>query len=276
MAIDKNKSLIMGERLKTLREERGYSHESLRRKICDSYGIEISVDSLKIYEVSKAHHSKAYKNEGMRVEYLRVFADLYDVSTDYLLGLTDIKSRDYSISTTVEITGLTEENVIALALAKRISQTYIPQRSRDYIPTRSYMPPADATETYNKFVEKTGILKFFLPKDQAAGHVYLSDSKSYDEMVLELLTHFSDCINDLISASLQDWSITANHKAICADYYHKNTVPDLNEFSDDYKMATSKGYVFTPIREYLDYKVSKVGSAITQFLSRKYETDGNE
>ena len=278
MSVDVEKSFVMAKHLKQLREEKGLSHDKLSKALHDQYDVKISSDSLMNYEVADKNHSKALKNQGMRVEYLRCLADFYKVSTDYLLGLTEIKSPDYSISATVQITGLTEENVIALALAKRISQTYIPAYSQEGtgIPLRSYMPPADATETYNKFVERTGILNFFLPKDQTAGRVYLSDSRSYDEMVLELLTHFSDCINDLISASLQDWSITANHKAILADYPHENAVPDFNEFANDYKMATSKGYAFTPSREYRDYKVAKVGSSITQFLTRKYETDGND
>lgn len=278
MSIDVEKSLVMAERLKQLREGKGLSHDKLSKALHDQYGVKISSDSLMNYEVADKNHTKAFKNQGMRVEYLRCLADFYKVSTDFLLGLTDIKSPDYSISTTVQITGLTEENVVALALAKRISQTYIPSYSQEGtgIPLRSYMPPADATETYNRFVEKTGLLKFFLPKNQTAWAEYYKDSRTYDEAALELLTHFSDCVNDLISASLQDWSITANHKAVRADYPHEITVPNFNEFANDYKMATTKGYAFTPIREYLDYKVAKVGSSITQFLTRKYETGGND
>lgn len=280
MAIDKNKSLLMGKRLKELRESHGFSHESLKNKIYEAYGIEISVDSLKIYEVYKVPHSKAYKNEGMRIEYLRVFSDLYKVSTDYILGLTNIQSPDYRIGDIVEITGLTEDNVIALALAKRISQTYIPSCSEEGsgIPLRSYMPPADVSETYHKFVEKTGILNFFLPKDQTTWREYYKSSRDYDEMALALLAHVPDCVNDLISACLHDWSITSNHRTLCADFLHRNSteIPDIDEVANDYKMAFSKGYTFIPIRAYLDYKVTKLGSSIIRFLSQKYKTDGNE
>lgn len=89
MAADKSKSLIMAQRLKNLRTERGLSHESLRKALMEKYEIDISIDSLKNYEVSKAQHAKAYKNEGMRVEYLRCLADFYGVSSDYLLGFSD-------------------------------------------------------------------------------------------------------------------------------------------------------------------------------------------
>lgn len=120
MPLDKNNSLIMGERLKMLREEEGLSHEALKNKIFEDYGVEISVDSLKIYEVSKVPHAKAYKNEGMRVEYLRIFSDLYKVSTDYLLGLTDIRTPDLNIQIATKLTGLSEASVKILSTLKQV------------------------------------------------------------------------------------------------------------------------------------------------------------
>lgn len=89
MAVNKSNSLIMAQRLKKLRKDSKLSHESLRKAIMEEYEIDISVDSLKNYEVSSEHHAKAYKNEGMRVEYLRVLADFYGVSSDYILGRTN-------------------------------------------------------------------------------------------------------------------------------------------------------------------------------------------
>lgn len=89
MAIDKSKSLIMAQRLRELRNEKGLSYEALRNALMEKYEIDISIDSLKNYEVSKVPHAKAYKNEGMRVEYLRCLTDFYGVSSDYLLGRTN-------------------------------------------------------------------------------------------------------------------------------------------------------------------------------------------
>lgn len=86
MAADKRKSLVMAQRLKELRTDKGLSHESLSKALKQKYEIDISVDSLKNYEVSKTDHVKAFKNEGMRVEYLRCLADFYGVSADYILG----------------------------------------------------------------------------------------------------------------------------------------------------------------------------------------------
>lgn len=86
MGFDIEKSFIMAERLKQLREEKGLSHEKLSKALFDQYGVKISSDSLINYEVADAGHTKAYKNQGMRVEYLRCLADFYGVSADYILG----------------------------------------------------------------------------------------------------------------------------------------------------------------------------------------------
>ena len=115
MATDKSKSLIMAQRLKYLRNERGLSHESLRDAIEKKYDIRISIDSLKNYEVSSDFHKKAHKNEGMRVEYLRCLADFYDVSADYLLGRTDDRERHPSA---IDDLGLSEGAVLWLSAMK--------------------------------------------------------------------------------------------------------------------------------------------------------------
>lgn len=91
--MSKTNSLIMAARLKQLRKERKLSHVSLSTALNQQYGIDISRDSLMSYEVTDPNHNKPYKNEGMRVEYLRCLADFYGVSSDYLLGLTDDPSK---------------------------------------------------------------------------------------------------------------------------------------------------------------------------------------
>ncbi len=122
MAVDKSKSLIMAQRLKDLRNERGLSHESLRKALMEKYEIDISVDSLKNYEVSKVPHAKAYKNEGMRVEYLRCLADFYGVSSDYLIGLSDAKTSDPRAISAMEYTGLSEETTVLLHTISRLGE----------------------------------------------------------------------------------------------------------------------------------------------------------
>lgn len=106
--MSKESSILMAERLKKLREEKKISHVSLSKAIKEKYGIEISRDSLMSYEVSDPNHTKAYKNEGMRVEYLRCLADFYGVSSDYLLGFTNDPKRQ---PCAVDELGLSEEAV---------------------------------------------------------------------------------------------------------------------------------------------------------------------
>ena len=120
MTAGKSKSLIMAQRLKELRTERGLSHEALRKALMEKYEIDISVDSLKNYEVSKVPHAKAYKNEGMRAEYLRCLADFYEVSTDYLLVISDVKSPNQDIVTVVNMTGLTQESAQFLSFFSQL------------------------------------------------------------------------------------------------------------------------------------------------------------
>lgn len=89
----KELSRLTGRRLKEVRERHGLSHVALSDAIQERYGVRIAKDSLINYEVSDEHHTKAYKNNGMRVEYLRYLADFYGVTTDWLLGLSDHPTR---------------------------------------------------------------------------------------------------------------------------------------------------------------------------------------
>lgn len=107
-------SLKMGERLRKLRKSRGLSYERLQAAISEKYGVEISKDSLINYEVSDENHTKRFKNNGMRVEYLRYFSDFYHVSADYLLALSDIKATDSTTRDICEKTGLSEHTVSRL------------------------------------------------------------------------------------------------------------------------------------------------------------------
>lgn len=114
MGFDIEKSFIMAERLKQLREGKGLSHEKLSKALSDQYGVKISSDSLINYEVANADHTKAYKNQGMRVEYLRCLADFYGVSSDYILGMSDVKTQDSDIKELVAKTGLSEDTILTL------------------------------------------------------------------------------------------------------------------------------------------------------------------
>ncbi len=107
-------SVVMAERLKTLREKRGLSHERLSKAIKEKYGIEISSDSLMNYEVSDKNHTKFGKNRGMRVQYLHCLSDFYGVSSDYILGISDVKPSDITAQSVIEYIGLSDDTVKTL------------------------------------------------------------------------------------------------------------------------------------------------------------------
>ncbi len=65
----------MGERLKELREERGWT-----QKQC--------AEQIGLNSVTYLHYEKAQREPPLQL--LAVFAQLYGVSVDYLLGLNDI------------------------------------------------------------------------------------------------------------------------------------------------------------------------------------------
>ena len=108
-------SFITAERLRSLRKGKGLSHEGLSKELRTRYDIKISSDSLQNYEVTDEHHTKAYKNQGMRIEFLMCLADFYNVSADYLLGRTDDSQRRPSV---IDDLGLSEGAVLWLSALK--------------------------------------------------------------------------------------------------------------------------------------------------------------
>ena len=107
-------SSIIASRLKDLREESGLSLNKLANKLPPIGDKSISAEILRKYECYQNKKKKSPANIGMSARVLHTLADFYGVSTDYILGRTDIKSPDMSIEAIVEYTGLTEESIIYL------------------------------------------------------------------------------------------------------------------------------------------------------------------
>jgi hypothetical protein len=110
-------SFGMGKRLRSLREEKGISYQDLANALLDNYGIKISKDSLRDYEIDGDYRAKSKNlpNMGMRTEYLYALADFYCVSADYILGFSESKSIDVDIQNACRCTGLSEETVKMLS-----------------------------------------------------------------------------------------------------------------------------------------------------------------
>lgn len=97
-------------RLKELRESKRLSHIGLCEELSRLYGIKISKSSLINYEATD-FSSKSGSNAGMKIEYLRCFADFYGVSADYILGLSDKRTPDVNLQAACVYTGLSETAV---------------------------------------------------------------------------------------------------------------------------------------------------------------------
>lgn len=118
-------SPVLAKRLKELREKKGLTLAALSKALMEQYGIQISKESLTNYEVTDSFHTKARKNEGMSVKYLRCLADFYSVSSDYLLGLTDIPNADPNTQTVHKFIGLSGEAIDFLRLSHRKNPIYL-------------------------------------------------------------------------------------------------------------------------------------------------------
>lgn len=90
-------------RLGELRNEKGLSQEEL------ASSLEIDRGTIAKYETQKRIPS---------YEHLTSFAHFFDVSTDYLLGLTDNKTTNTELQSVCEYTGLSDTAIQALTLIK--------------------------------------------------------------------------------------------------------------------------------------------------------------
>lgn len=82
------------ERLQDLRKERKWSYEMLEREL-NERGAHIDRNTLWAFEVDEKFHPKYQRTRKMRIEQLVALADVYDVSVEYLLGISDYRKREY-------------------------------------------------------------------------------------------------------------------------------------------------------------------------------------
>ena len=115
----------IAERIKELRGSKGLSREKLSNELRNQYGISISTDSLQNYEVVDKNHCRYGKLKGMKIEYLICFADYFGVSTDFILGLTDVRSQKTNIKSINQATGLDETAIKCLMTTKTFSKSTV-------------------------------------------------------------------------------------------------------------------------------------------------------
>ena len=94
MLYDESRMTLTKERLEDLRKEKKLSFEQLSKQLAER-GVSISHTNLKNYEINDPLHPLYGRTRSMSIEYLVAFADFYDVSVEYLLGLSDSRKREY-------------------------------------------------------------------------------------------------------------------------------------------------------------------------------------
>ena len=103
------------QRLGELRKATGLSHIKLSEELVEKYNLGISAESLKAslvkYEVVDKYHSSYRAVAGMSTDRLAMFADYYNVSAGYLLGLAEYPTPNEDIQAIINCTGLSEEAI---------------------------------------------------------------------------------------------------------------------------------------------------------------------
>lgn len=94
MLYDEARMALTKERLEDLRKEKKLSFEQLSKQLAER-GVNISHTNLKNYEINDTVHPLYGRTRSMSIEYLVAFADFYDVSVEYLLGLSNSRKQEY-------------------------------------------------------------------------------------------------------------------------------------------------------------------------------------
>ena len=94
MLKDEARMALTKERLEDLRKEKKLSFEQLSKQLAER-GVNISHTNLKNYEINDPFHPLYGRTRSMSIEYLVAFADFYDVSVEYLLGLSNSRKQEY-------------------------------------------------------------------------------------------------------------------------------------------------------------------------------------
>ena len=94
MLYDEARMALTKERLEDLRKEKKLSFEQLSKQLAER-GVNISHTNLRNYEINDPVHPLYGRTRSMSIEYLVAFADFYNVSVEYLLGLSNSRKQKY-------------------------------------------------------------------------------------------------------------------------------------------------------------------------------------
>lgn len=150
MIYDDERKKLIAIRLSELRKAAGLTFEGLAERLTQKYGDAnnadgkyiISVAALKKYERIDVPDEKS--KFGMNIQFLIMFSDFYNVSPDYILGLTDSKLPNIEDRAIKEKIGLSDKAIKVLSKWKSANDDNFGYGSRDLRALNALLD-----ETYN-------------------------------------------------------------------------------------------------------------------------------
>lgn len=98
----------IGLRIARLREEKGLSQQQLTEEL-EKYGLKVRRETVTQWENG---------TRDLKTEYTIKLSEYFNVSADYLLGLSDIPTRNETMQGVHDLTGLSQESIIQLVQLK--------------------------------------------------------------------------------------------------------------------------------------------------------------
>lgn len=179
-------NLTIGERLKDARVDFNKNKKQTIQEVSDATGIPKST-------ISEIENDKREPGAGI----IRKLAEYYGVSSDFLLGLSDIKTTDTTVQSIIEYTGLSEDNVDFLHVRKENRKEYLVLEAENGIVTiDANMPYLDLLNDLIRIVFTKEMIQYYVVLQQntskcfAEGNYYEfnilgNDRKMFDNDMAE-------------------------------------------------------------------------------------------
>lgn len=123
------------ERIKWLRTSRGMEQETLAKEI------DVTRKTINVYEGEK-------NKKGIPTDIIEKIAKVFDVSTEYLLGLTELKSTNDDYKIIHKITGLTDDAIRVLEEFNTIYKGQVLIPILNYLIAQEELPPDETQYEY--------------------------------------------------------------------------------------------------------------------------------